>query len=126
MALIAATITDEAGPVSYGERLVPVASYELLAGQLWLEPVLAVAVSAASMHSNPLEPGTYLVLLGGAGPYLPYFVSNGLRGTFVVEDSDAFEQCPNYGDPSHPTVVHKGVTDIAELTALFATALPQT
>lgn len=122
VALVSATITAEPGPVENVARTVPVESYTLLAGQLPSGPVRQVEESAANDKTNSLEPGSYLVLLGETGQESAYFLSDGLRGSFVVDGVSAYEQCPNYADPDHPTIVRTGITDIQELSDLFAKA----
>ena len=123
VALISAVITDEPGPVEYGSRSVPIRSYTLLAGALPVGTVEDVQESAADDESNGLPPNSYLLLLGAGDQTSGYFLSDGLPGSFVTEGQHAYEQCPNYADPEHWTVVRTGVTDIRELADLFDTVL---
>lgn len=125
VALISATIKAEPGAIENNERTVAVESYTLVAGELPYGPVSMIAEAAASEKTNPLAPGSYLVLLGTSGPDAAYFLSDGRRGTFVLNGESAYEQCPNYSDPDHTTVMRSGVTNVPDLVNLFAKAFSE-
>lgn len=95
-ALVKVTITEQPGDVTDNVRDVSVASYQLLSGALDSGPVLTIQ-EGDEPSSNSLPPGDYAVLLGTTGQDGTYFLSDGLRGSFVLDvDATAIEQCPTF------------------------------
>jgi hypothetical protein len=123
VALISVTISDQPGSVENVTRAVPVTDFRLLAGRLPSGPLKVIEESGANDTVNILEPASYVLLLGDGEQSSTYFLSDGRRGSFLVEGDDAYEQCPNYADTTRPFIVKEGVTKIGALTELFAEAL---
>jgi len=120
VALIDAKITQ--GPSeSNGEWDIPIASYSLVGGTLPAGDASSVQESAQG--SNFLTPGEYLLLLGVYPHSNTYFVSNSLRGSFVVRSSRAYEQCPNYDEPSESIIATDGITNRNDLIIALDNAL---
>ena len=124
-ALVEAGIGDTLGKTDY-DRTVGVESYEVLAGdlaqgglkQLQLEPVID--------NFDPFPRGSYVLLVGPTGDGDgAYFVSDGLRGSFIADGGSVFERCPNYEDPLSPLIIRDGVTDRDAVIDLFNQAFAQ-
>lgn len=123
VALVSVTINQQPGKEYLFQRDVPIDTSQLLSGNLPAGPVETVQESAANDTVNALPPGAYLLLLGDGGEDSTYFLSDGLRGSFVIDGDQAYQQCPNYAQPDKPFTIHEGVTQISELAAMFSKAL---
>lgn len=119
-AFVSVVVKDQPGPLVDNSRHVPIADSTVLAGTLENGGLEVIEESAASIESNVLQPGDYLVLVGETPVKGRYFLSDGLRGSFVLDGANAYERCPNPEDPDDPVVVREGITDVGELTRLFA------
>lgn len=121
VALVQAVVTQNPPPVQDGELLVPVTSYHLLAGRL---PEGGLdALQEAAVGTNFLPPATYLLLLGDAQAPNTYFVSDGLRGSFVISGGSALEQCPDYNGSDQIHLADSGITGTSALTDALSHAL---
>jgi hypothetical protein len=121
VALVQATITQGPLPPQDGQEIVPFARVQLLGGDLPEGPVSGVQIPAVG--GDVVPPGTYLLLLGDAGKHERYFLSNGLRGSFVVAARSAKEQCPDYDHPGRTVLADSGDTSTDHLVALLGRAL---
>lgn len=123
MAFARVTIDSPPGDEQYSARVVPVASADLLAGALPHGGLKEIEEAAASNDDNLLPAGSYLLLVGTTPTASRYFLSDGLRGSFVSENGVVSQRCTNTANPASPTAVRGSVTDADTLTALFAEAL---
>lgn len=123
-ASLLARISINAAPVDTpdGGQVFAVVKATILAGSANNGDVLSV--EATGSGAGALPPGSYLVLLGPTAQPGTYYLADGLRGSFAVGSSDAYERCPTDGGQSPPAEIHSGVTSIDSLAALFAQVLP--
>jgi hypothetical protein len=121
VALVQAKITQGPLPPKDGQEIVPLASVQLLAGESPEGPITGVQIPAVGGDAVP--PGIYLLLLGDAGKNGTYFLSNGLRGSFVTSGRTSREQCPDYDHPGRTVLADSGVTSTDQLVALLGSAL---
>jgi hypothetical protein len=121
VALVQATITQGPLPPQDDQEIVPFASVQLLRGASPEGPISGVQIP--TVGGSVLPPATYLLLLGDAGDHGTYFLSNGLRGSFVISGRSAREQCPDYDHPGHTLLADSGVTSTDQLVALLGNAL---
>jgi hypothetical protein len=121
VALVRAVITDAPTQRQDGQLFVPFSNAQLLAGELPEGPAEGVQVSAEG--ENFLTAGTYLLLLGDAREPGGYFMSNGLRGSFVVSDQSAREQCPDYDHSGRVFLADSGIVANDDVIRLLQAAL---
>jgi hypothetical protein len=120
VALVQAEVAQLPPDNEYDGRIA-IANFELIAGALPEGPV--EVLSEPAVVDNFLPPHTYLLLLGDAGHPNTYFVSNGLRGSFVVLDDHAYEQCPTYEGTGETKLATTGITSRTDLIGVLAHAL---
>lgn len=119
--IVRASINSAPVPRPDNQAGVPVADYQVLYGQSTEGPVRTIVV--ASVADNFLPPGSYLLLLGDEQADGTYFVSDGLRGAFVIQGQRAFEQCPDYDRSGETYLASSGITDIDGLVGLLSQAM---
>jgi hypothetical protein len=120
VALIDANIT-QAPSESNGEWDISIASYSLVGGTL--PAGAANSLQESAIGSNFLAPGEYLLLLGVYPDSKIYFVSEALRGSFIVKGTEAYEQCPNYDVSGATIIATSGITNRDDLVTELDNAL---
>lgn len=86
------------------DRLVSLANVVVEAGDTTAGPITQIH-ETDTPSDNQLPPGDYFLLIG-ANTSLdpPYYLVDGLQGSFIVTDGMARQRCPNYEDPSNPVL----------------------
>lgn len=124
VAVASIDITGAPGPVEFGTtRLVPVHSARLLAGFLTNGAPTQIEESVGIEEETSLPPGEYVVMLGSGTGAGDYFMSDGVRGSFVRVGVNAYRRCPDYSDPGTTQVLRTGITDLNALTPMFVRAI---
>lgn len=129
-AFVKISITAAPGPVFDNTRTLAVADYQVLAGSLSSGGLQQIQ-EADQSDTNTLPPGAYAILVGATGTDGTYFLSDGVRGSFVLNGDDATQQCPDFDNPqssapsSDPVPSSSGVETVeslSQLTKLFEDA----
>ena len=110
-ATLAVEATAQDNPTTDGDndRLVSLTNVMLEAGSESAGDVSQVH-ETDTPQDNQLPPSTYILLLGVNASFQPeYYLADGMQGSFLISDGDVFQRCPNYQDPSNPTVSKLGV-----------------
>jgi hypothetical protein len=121
VAVVVVTISGSPGPVENNVRYVPVDSSKVVAGGLDAD-LQQIEESSSGPNDNLLPAGQYMVLIGGSQK-TQFYLADGLRGSFAIDGTSAYERCANADNPSQPIEVKTGVVDQAVLTGLFTQAI---
>lgn len=125
---VEATVTDDP-PVddASNDRLVKLADVTVVAGSATAGPIEQVH-ETDSADTSELPTGSYLLLLGANAAFAqPYYLADGMQGSFTLADGVAHQRCPNYADPSQPVASSASVpvSDLVQnLDRVFSDAAP--
>jgi len=124
VALAKATVTGKPEVETAITGVVPVSNVEVLAGSQPNGPINYIQEPMTG-GANLLPEGDYLLLLGAfEDEPSTYYLAAGIQGSFVVNDNQADERCPNCNDPSNPVLAGETVP-IDKLTVNFVKAIDE-
>lgn len=120
--LVSATVMGDTGDVGEYQKVVTLDNVQVLAGNA-ANGIPSTVVETATGDRNLLPPGQYILALGAASgqPNGTYFLSLGLQGSFIAQDGQAIQRCPDYNAPG-TVVTAVDAVSVETLVGEFAAA----